>query len=179
MPGREVRRARFGPGLWPGPRRQARWVGRGLQRSRAGPEDRFCEAFRNDLRVPLTLEGADPDNARRSGPRRCDILPATGAIGVTLTAWPWCWRARQQDTAGPQAAGHLGCRARPAAASVGPTSEGRERSGPPRDGESPVEPQPVRRVTLAALSLDCSRPIRRFSRPGRQARRAEGAPLKP
>ena len=24
----EVRRARFGPGLWPGPRRQARWAGR-------------------------------------------------------------------------------------------------------------------------------------------------------
>ena len=30
---------------------------RGLQRSRVGPEDRFCEAVRNDLRVPLTLEG--------------------------------------------------------------------------------------------------------------------------
>ena len=53
----EVRRAPIGPGLWPGPRRQARWVGRGLRRSRAGPEDRFCEALRNDLRVPLTLEG--------------------------------------------------------------------------------------------------------------------------
>jgi hypothetical protein len=47
----------FGPGLWPGPRRQARWVGRGLRRSRVGPEDRFCEAVGNDLRVPLTLEG--------------------------------------------------------------------------------------------------------------------------
>jgi hypothetical protein len=22
------------------------------------------------------------------------------ALGVTLTAWPWCWRARQRDTAG-------------------------------------------------------------------------------
>ena len=53
----KVRRARFGPGLRPGPRRQARWVGRGLRRSRVGPEDRFCEAVRNDLRVPLTLEG--------------------------------------------------------------------------------------------------------------------------
>ena len=53
----EVRRARFGPGLWPGPRRQARWAGRGLRRSRVGPEERFCEAVRNALRVPLTLEG--------------------------------------------------------------------------------------------------------------------------
>jgi len=52
-----VRRAPIGPALWPGPRRQARWAGRGLQRSRVGPGDRFCEAVRNDLRVPLTLEG--------------------------------------------------------------------------------------------------------------------------
>ena len=29
----------------------------GLRRSRVGPEDRFCGAVRNDLRVPLTLEG--------------------------------------------------------------------------------------------------------------------------
>ena len=28
-----------------------------LRRSRAGPEDDFCEAVRNDLRVPLTVEG--------------------------------------------------------------------------------------------------------------------------
>jgi hypothetical protein len=56
----------FGPGLWPGPRRQARWVGRGLRRSRVSPEDRFCEAVRNDLRVPLTLEG--PTRTRRGLP---------------------------------------------------------------------------------------------------------------
>jgi hypothetical protein len=53
----QVRRAPIGPGLRPGPRRQARWAGRGLRRSRVGPEDRFCGAVRNDLRVPLTLEG--------------------------------------------------------------------------------------------------------------------------
>jgi hypothetical protein len=28
-----------------------------LRRSRAGPEDHFCEAVRNDLQVPLTVEG--------------------------------------------------------------------------------------------------------------------------
>jgi len=28
---------------------------------------------------------------------RCDILPATGALGATSTAWPWYWRARQRD----------------------------------------------------------------------------------
>ncbi len=37
-------------GLWPeGVQR--------LRRSRVGPEDHFCEAVRNDLRVPLTVEG--------------------------------------------------------------------------------------------------------------------------
>ncbi len=30
----------------------------------------------------------------------CDILTATGALGATLTAGSWCWRARQRDTAG-------------------------------------------------------------------------------
>ena len=64
----EVCRARLGPGLWPGPRRQARWVGRGLRRSRVGPEDRFCEAVRNALRVPLTLEG--PTRTMRGVPVR-------------------------------------------------------------------------------------------------------------
>ena len=42
----------------------------------------------------------DPDNARRSAARACDTLPATGALGVTLTARPCRWRARQRDTAG-------------------------------------------------------------------------------
>jgi hypothetical protein len=63
-----VCRACFGPGLWPGPCRQARWAGRGLRRSRAGPEGRFCEAVRNDLRVPLTLEG--PAQTMRGVPAR-------------------------------------------------------------------------------------------------------------
>jgi hypothetical protein len=73
--GYKVRRVLIGPGLWPGPRRQARWAGRGLRRSRAGPEDRFCEAVRNDLRVPLTLEG--PARTMRGRPGRCDIFTAS------------------------------------------------------------------------------------------------------
>jgi hypothetical protein len=36
--------------------------------SRVGPEDRFCEAVRNDLRVPLTLEG--PTRIMRGVPAR-------------------------------------------------------------------------------------------------------------
>jgi hypothetical protein len=57
---------------WPGPRRQARWAGRGLRRSRVGPGDRFCEAVRKDLGVPLTLEG--PTRTIRGGPSGgCDL----------------------------------------------------------------------------------------------------------
>ena len=41
----------------------------GLRRSRVGPEDRFCEAVRNDLGVPLTLEG--PTRTMRGVPARC------------------------------------------------------------------------------------------------------------
>jgi hypothetical protein len=60
----EVRRARFGPGLWPGPRRQARWVGRGLrgQRRAAGASrGAGCEA-------PLRLE--EPTQTMRGVPAR-------------------------------------------------------------------------------------------------------------
>jgi hypothetical protein len=49
--------------VWP-----ARYLPLGLRRSRAGPEDRFCGAVRNDLRVPLTLEG--PTRTMRGVPAR-------------------------------------------------------------------------------------------------------------
>ena len=78
----------FGPGLWLGPCRQARWVGRGLRRSRVGPGDRFCETVRNDLQVPLTLEGPGLDNARRPGLVLVTFRPATGAPGASRTARP-------------------------------------------------------------------------------------------
>ena len=42
--------------------------GRPLRRSRVGPEDRFCGAVRNDLGVPLTLEG--PTRTMRGVPAR-------------------------------------------------------------------------------------------------------------
>jgi hypothetical protein len=50
---------------------------------------------------------------------------------------------------------------------------------PLRNGETPEgEPRPLTAVTLAALPLGCSRPASLFTGRGRQARRAEGAPLK-
>ena len=51
----EVRRARFGPGLRPGPRRQARWAGRRLQGQRraiGASRAAGCEA---PLRHPMRL----------------------------------------------------------------------------------------------------------------------------
>ena len=117
----------FGPGLRPGPRRQARWVGRGLRRSRVGPEDRFCEAVRNDLRVPLTLEG--PTRTMRGVPPRC------------LRLSPGDWRTRC-ETIGPassrsadphgalrrvRAAAGCGASARRAAARDGALSRWRKR----------------------------------------------------
>ena len=57
---RSVRRAHFGPGLWPGPRRQACWVGRG-------------SSVKGGLSPALDAGGADPD-MRRSGTRACDTL---------------------------------------------------------------------------------------------------------
>jgi hypothetical protein len=53
-----------------------------LRRSRVGPEDRFCGAVRNDLRVPLTLEG--PARTMRGVPARVTVTfhPAIGAPGA-------------------------------------------------------------------------------------------------
>src|SRR5436309_3537256 len=47
-----VRSGRLPPGPW-----SLAGGGAEAPRSRAGPEDDFCEAVRNDLRVPLTVEG--------------------------------------------------------------------------------------------------------------------------
>src|SRR4051812_49503213 len=60
------RASRAWPLAWPSPSGPLGW--QRLRRSRAGPEDRFCEAVRNDLRVPLTLEG--PARTMRGVPAR-------------------------------------------------------------------------------------------------------------
>jgi len=83
----QVRRARFGPGLWPGPRRQARRVGRGLRCSRAGPKIVSAEWLETILGA-LDAGGADPDNARRSGLVPV-TFPAACAPGARTTAWSY------------------------------------------------------------------------------------------
>src|SRR5438045_681420 len=95
VPDRQLRRASFGPGL-----------GLALAVRPAGPVEapgstaRRRRVPRSGMRSTVEAGGTGPDNARRSGPVAVDILPATGAPAAMLTAWPWCWRARQRDTAG-------------------------------------------------------------------------------
>jgi hypothetical protein len=115
-PRAKVRRAPFGPGLWPGPRRQARWAGRGLQGQR-----RAAGASRaSGMRSTVEAGGASPNNARhRSGSGRCDIFTAPGTWcegdGLTVVLAGAGSGVRR----GPQAAGHRGRRARQLAAPQG------------------------------------------------------------
>ncbi len=77
------------------------------------------------------------------------------AHSATVTAWPWCWRARQLDTAGRQAAGHRGCRARQPPHRRARVRRTR-RKLPPRNGETPGEPQPPTTGHLGrSFPLDC------------------------
>jgi hypothetical protein len=146
-----VRRARFGPG----PRRQARWVGRGLRgQRRAGG-------------APLRLEG--PTRIMR------------GVRPVTVT--PHDFRRSWREADGPAvvlagaAAEYGGDRSRPVTGgtvrgsrrAVGLASEGRGVAAAPRRRDPRVSLSRLRRVTLAALPLGCSRPFSLFTTRGRQA----------
>ena len=91
LPQAQVHRASIGPGLWPGPRREARWAGRGLRGQRRAEGASRASGMRSTVEAG----GASPDNARRSGPLAVTSSPGDRRTGATLTAWPWCWRARQ------------------------------------------------------------------------------------
>jgi len=85
------------------------------------------------------------------------------------------------------AAGYGGDRRRPVTGgavrgsrrAVGLASEGRGESCRPATALPRVSPGRLRRVTLAIYPLNCLRPSSLFTAYGRQAWRAEGAPLKP
>jgi hypothetical protein len=151
----EVRRARSGPGLWPGPCRQARWVGRGLQgQRRAAGASRAagCEA-------PLRLE--EPTRTMRGVP--------------TPMLWPFIKRlphSAHDDRPGQLAermthgtlrrgalrpgAGHRRGGQRLA---TGALPRKRERARLPATcGESPPRPSPPHRVTLPLVHALRARP---------------------
>ena len=101
--------------------------------------------------------------------RRCDIFPAPGARGARVAAWPWCWRARQRDTAGTAGGPVAGVPCTAAPRAVGFASEGRGGSCRPATAR-PGWARRLRRVTLAALPSPLSRPSSLFTaepvRPG-------------
>jgi hypothetical protein len=133
---------------------------------------------RSGMRSTVEAGGASSDNARRSGP---------GAVTSSrLSAHLACGRRPGRGAGGrgsgirrgPQAASHRGRRARQPPP-VGLSSEGSGESCRPTTASPRLNPSRLRPVTLAALSFDCSRPVLAVHGWGRQARRAEGAPLKP
>jgi hypothetical protein len=158
--GKKLRFAACVSGLalaWPSPSGPLGW-----QRSpgsRVGPEDRFCEAVRNDLRVPLTLEGPAWTMRGVPAPVPVTFRPAIGAPARRPRPGRGAGGRGSGIRRGPHAAGHWGLpcagRRRVRRARVRRT----RRSGPPCNGETPrLNLGRLLRVTLAALPLDCSRP---------------------
>ena len=107
-------------------------------------------------------------------------LPGVGATrarldGLVLAAG----RGTGQIRRAPHAAGHRGHRARQLGAPQGFRPKGATKAAAPPTARPPdLTPAAYGGSPLAAhLSLDWPRPVPRGSRPGRQARRAAGAPL--
>ena len=170
----EVRRARFGPGLWPGPRHQARWAGRGLRgQRRAGGASRIagCEAPLRPEGPARTMRGVLARRLLTSPRRSAQSARGDGLVVVLAGA----------------AAGYGGDRKRPVTGgamrgsrrAVGLASEGRGESCRPQRRDPRVNPDRLRRVTLAVLPSRLLTLVLAVHGHGRQAWRAGGAPLKP
>ena len=140
------------------------------------PGSRVCPKGR-DRGSALDAGGASPDNARRTGSGPCNRSRRLGAL------------ARRYGLAvvlAGAAAGYGGDRRRPVTGAavrgsrraVGLASEGRGKAAAPQRRDPRVNPSRLRRVTLAAHSLSIAPPVLTVHGLGRQARRAEGAPLK-
>jgi hypothetical protein len=133
---------------------------------------------RSGMRSTVDAGGAAPDNARRSDPATVTLSGAPiGAPGARVTAGQSLQVRYRELRRGPHAAG-TGAAER-GSRRVRRASVRRTRAKlPPRDGESPGEPQPLTPGHPAASLPGCSH-LPSKSRPGRQVRRAEGVPLKP
>ena len=133
---------------------------------------------RSGMRSTVEAGGASPDNARRSVPVAVTFFRRSAHSGARLTAWPWCWRARQRDTAGTAGGRSPGCRARQPPRRRTCVRRTRRKAAAPQRRDPRVNPGRLRRVTLAALPSRLLAPVLAVHGLGRQARRAEGAPLK-
>jgi hypothetical protein len=170
------RASRAWPLAWPSPSGPL-----GRQRSTAlkgGSRRSFLRSGQKRSPGALDAGGADPDNARRSDP---------GAVTFSRR------QAHRRDTDGlaavlaGAAAGYGGDRRRPVTGAavrgsrraVGLASEGPSESCRPATARPRVNLGRLWRVTLAAHSSRLLAPGRAVHGGGRQARRAEGAPLKP
>ena len=159
------------PSAWPSPSGP-------LGRPRSpGSTARRRRVPRSGMRSTVEAGGADPDNARRSGLMAVTSsrLPAHPARG--RRPGRGAGRRGSGIRRGPQAAGHRGRPCAAARRAVGLASEGRGGSCRPATARPRVKPSRLRR-SPGRSSPSTARAYPRCSRPGRQAWRAEGAPLK-
>ena len=161
------------PLAWPSPSGPLGW-----QRS-PGSTARRRRVPRSGMRSTVEAGGGQPGQCAAFRPGGCDILPATGAFGATLTAWSWCWQARQRGYGGNRRRPVTGGAVRGSRRAVGLASEGRGGSCRPATARPRVNPDRLRRGTLAALSPQLLAPVLAAYGRDCQAWRAEGAPLKP
>ena len=119
--------------------------------------------------------GADPDTARRSGP----LAVTSSTASPAMTAWSWCWRARQWDTAGTAFGRSPWGAVRGSRHAWGASAQkARRKAAAPQRRDPRLNPGRLRRVTLAAFPPQLLASVLAVHGWGRQARRAEGAPLK-
>jgi hypothetical protein len=129
--------------------------------------------------VPGVQGRGQPRQCAAFRPADCDIFTTSGALGASASAWPWCRRARQRDTAGTAGG-------RPPGAAVCGSSPRRRarvrrtrRKPPPRNGEAPGEPGPptAGHPTTTAEHADSRRlaSARRRMRPERMEPSQESA----
>jgi hypothetical protein len=129
------------------------------------------------MRSTVEAGGADPDNARRSGPCDCDILPAIGAPGARVTALAVVLAGAAAGYGGDRRWPVTGGAVRGSRRAVGLASEGRGESCRPATARPPGEARPPTAGHPGRSSPQLLASVLAVHGLGRQARRAGGAPL--
>jgi hypothetical protein len=156
-----VRRAAIGPGLWPGPRRQARWAGRGLQGQRRAAGASRAAGCGAPLRLEgpaRTMRGVLPGSLRHlHGSRRTRRVADRLAVVLAGAAAGYGGDRRRPVT---------GVAVRGSRRAVGLASEGRGEAAAPRRRDPQVEPVPPTAGHPGRSSPSTARARPRCSRPG-------------